>query len=625
MSVAHLPPIPMPDRHFIQSFDHVSIDILIVDDKPNNLRLLSTLLEREGYSVRKALDGEMAITAINTLSPDLVLLDIMMPGLDGYEVCKRLKDNPHTTEIPIIFLTALNEAFDKVKAFDVGGSDYITKPFQIEEVLIRIRNQVMLKLSEERMRHLNAELEERVIERTQQLQSANQQLLDMALHDMLTGLPNRALFMQELQGALDAHHQGNETFAVLFLDCDRFKIVNDSLGHCFGDAVLIHISQRLRSNLEPTDLLARLGGDEFAVLLPNILHSDQAIARTEALLQTFSRPFQIEGREIFLDASVGIVVGNKTYSKPEYILRDADNAMYRAKASKNHRYHVFDASMHQEALQRLQLEVDLRRAIEQGGLSLYYQPIVCLKTGRIVAVEALVRWFHEAHGMISPVDFIPVAEETGLIHPLGNWVLLEGCRQLRQWQVNQQVDESFSMSINLSVQQFHDPHLIDHIDQILQATQVRPQNLDLEITESVIMEGLMPTMNMLHQIKARQILLSLDDFGTGFSSLSYLHAFPFDLLKIDKSFIQRLDHTSSESVNLVPAIMAIAQTLKIQVIAEGIESLPQLRDLQRLNCARGQGFLFAKPMPPESLQPLLGVSLFNQPLSLDYSSTEVRS
>jgi diguanylate cyclase (GGDEF)-like protein len=600
----------MPDSHSAPLFDPQLVDILVVDDKPHNLRLLSTLLEREGYSVRKALDGEMALTAMHTLRPDIVLLDIMMPGIDGYEVCRRLKNNPKTCETPVIFLTALNEAFDKVKAFDVGGSDYITKPFQIEEVLVRIRNQVMLRVSEERMRALNATLEARVTERTQQLRMVNQQLLYMALHDLLTGLPNRALFMQELQQALDGNLE-EDPFAVLFLDCDRFKVVNDSLGHGFGDAVLIHLSERLQSTLEPGDLLARLGGDEFAVLLPKVRSAEVAIAKTDALLQSFAQPFQIEGREIFLNASVGIVLSHTSYTKPEYILRDADTAMYRAKASKVHQYHVFDASMHQAAVQRLQLEVDLRRAIEGETLSLYYQPIVCLKTGVIKGVEALVRWPHDQLGLISPEHFIPVAEETGLIHALGEWVLRQGCRQLKQWQSDRLVNDQFVMSLNLSVQQFHDPHLIHHIDAILAETQINPKNLDLEITESVIMDGLMPAMSLLRQIKERQILLSLDDFGTGFSSLSYLHSFPFDVLKIDKSFVRRLDHQADDAANLVPAIMAIARTLDIRVIAEGIESVHQFQELQQLNCALGQGYLFAKPMEPQTLQPLLGISLFN--------------
>lgn len=590
--------------------DCSSIDILIVDDMPNNLRLLATLLERQGYSVRKALDGDMAITAANVSCPDLILLDIMMPGMNGYDVCRHLKDNPKTVEVPVIFLTALNEVFDKVKAFEVGGADYITKPFQIEEVLIRIKNQIMLKVAERQLRNVNAELERRVQERTQELQAANAKLLDMAHHDLLTGLPNRTRFMQCLETLLHDYHQGGSTFSVLFLDCDRFKVVNDSLGHSFGDAVLLHLSQRLQNQLSSTDVLARLGGDEFAILLPNIVEQEAAIAKTELLLESLTEPFQINGREIFLDASVGIVLVHEDYTQPEYILRDADTAMYRAKASRSQQYHVFDVSMHQAVLQRLLIEVDLRKAIENQELILFYQPIVCLQTGCMTGTEALLRWNHSHHGLLSPDQFIPLAEETGLIGPIGRWVLSESCRQLHEWQEQGLVGQDFTMSVNLSAHHFHEPDLIAYIDQVLAMTHICPHNLDLEITETVIMDGLKHAMAMLRQLKQRQIKLSLDDFGTGFSSLSYLHSFPFDVLKIDKSFIRRLDGTKDPSTNLVPAIMAIAQTMNIQVIAEGIESASQLRELQALHCGLGQGYLFAKPMDATRIQPLLSQRLF---------------
>jgi diguanylate cyclase (GGDEF)-like protein len=593
--------------------DQSTLDVLIVDDMPNNLRLLATLLEREGYNVRKAIDGEMAIRATQTLKPDLILLDIMMPGLDGYEVCQELKKNLGMQDVPVIFLTALNEVFDKVRAFDVGGCDYITKPFQIEEVLLRIRNQIMLKEAEQQLRDVNAQLEVRVEQRTLELQQANAKLLKMALHDALTGLPNRSRFLQLLETAIARYQSEAIGFAVLFLDCDRFKVVNDSLGHSFGDTVLLSLSQRFQQTLPDSDTLARLGGDEFAVLLNGIDTIEEASAKANILLNSLSQPLQIDGREIFLDASVGIVLSGEGYTKPEYILRDADTAMYRAKASNGNQYHVFDTFMHQEALQRLQLEVDLRRAIENGELTLYYQPIVCIKTGKVKAVEALIRWQHPQRGLVSPAIFIPIAEETGLIHAIGWWVLEEACCQLRQWQQSDIVDSSFVMSVNLSAQQFQARNLVDGIDRILAKTGVQPQHLDLEITESVIMDGLKPTMTTLHQLKDRHIKLSLDDFGTGFSSLSYLHAFPFDVLKIDKSFVQRLD-SPTESINLVPAIMAIAHTINISVIAEGIETIQQLSHLRELNCPLGQGYFFAKPLPPSELPPLLTTPLTQAPV-----------
>jgi diguanylate cyclase (GGDEF)-like protein len=585
-------------------------DILIVDDTPENLRFLSTLLMKQGYSIRKALSGQMALTAVQTVIPNLILLDIMMPDIDGYEVCEKLKSDPKTSEIPVIFLSALSDAFDKVKAFSVGGADYIAKPFQFEEVLARVQNQLELRAAKIQNQQLNAQLEERVEERTYQLEITNQelrreineriilqeQLLKMALYDDLTGLPNRVLFIERLEQALKhTKEHSEEAFAVLFLDCDRFKVVNDSLGHLAGNELLISLARRLEELLGKYHTVARLGSDEFAIILTNIENISSVLLVADRILRSFSFPFQLNRQEIFINASIGIALSNLNYELPEHLLRDADIAMYRAKTLGKGQYQIFDPEMHDAAVQVLQLENDLRRAIERQEFIVHYQPIIALSTSKIVGFEALVRWDHSQRGMVSPGLFIPVAEETGLINQIGNWVLRESCHQLQQWYQEKLLDYPLFMSVNLSARQFAQADLIEQIDQILEETQLNPQNLKLEITESVLMNNTQSVKGIMQQLRQRRIQLCIDDFGTGYSSLSYLYNFPVDTLKIDRSFIRYLDE-KTESLGLIPAIMKIAQTLKMSVIAEGIETSEQLAQLKSLNCEFGQGYLFSKPV-----------------------------
>jgi diguanylate cyclase (GGDEF)-like protein len=584
-------------------------DILIVDDTANNLRLLSEMLVQQGYSVRKAISGQMALTAVRTLPPDIILLDIMMPEMDGYQVCQHLKSEPSTAEIPVIFLSALNEAFDKVKAFQVGAGDYITKPFQFEEVLIRVKNQLMLRTAERRIRQLNVDLETRVQERTRQLEEVNAQLLNLALHDALTGLPNRVSLMERLTEALQRSSQDpNYQFAVLFLDCDRFKLVNDSLGHLVGDELLIAVSRAIATTLNPEDTLARLGGDEFAILLTHLSSDHEATTVAQNILDVLAHPFQLSCCEVFTSTSIGIVLGHSGYTQPEHILRDADTAMYRVKKSGKCRYQLFDPTMHTEALQRLHLETDLRRAIQQQEFILHYQPIVSLATQRIRGFEALIRWIHPKRGYIPPNQFIGIAEETGLICEIGQWVLREACRQLREWQQQLPDDKSLTMSVNLSARQLTQTDLIAQIDEILDDTQLAPKDLKLEITESAIMENAELAITLLKQLQKRHIQLSIDDFGTGYSSLSYLHQLPVQMLKIDGSFVSRVD-IDGEKLELVRTIVNLAWNLGMEVTAEGVETSMQLAQLRALKCEFAQGYFFSKPLPAEAMLALLQTSV----------------
>ncbi len=593
-------------------------NILVVDDQNSNLQLLSDMLTRKQYQVSCADNGSMGLQIASSGWSDLILLDINMPQMNGYEVCQQLKLLEATRDIPVIFLSASDEIIDKQKAFAVGGVDYITKPFQLKEVLIRIENQLTIQSSKAKIKKLNLELENRVKQRTQELETINQKLiqeiqehqntqkklLHLALHDSLTGLCNRVFFLQKLTTALKEIKQYPERlFAVLYLDCDRFKLINDSFGHFLGDRVLIEVAQRIQSCLDQTDTLARFGGDEYAILLTNLKERHHAIKIAQQIQEKLYLPFQIQEYQFFCSASIGVVFGKSDYDLPVDILRDADTAMYYAKSQGKARYWVFNPKIHSQGLTRLKLETDLRLALKHQQLVVYYQPIICLQTDNISGFEALVRWNHPERGFVSPGEFIPIAEETGLIIPLGLWVMQEACHQLSRWQ-KQYPAHNLTMSVNLSVKQFAQPDLIEQIDRILQETQLDSQSLKLEITESAIMDRAESAMSILQQLKERHIKLSIDDFGTGYSSLSYLHRFPVDTLKIDRSFINRIGE-SGENLEIIEAIVTVAHNLGMTIVAEGIETPQQKVYLTNIHCEEGQGYLFSKPLSSKALESML--------------------
>ena len=433
---------------------------------------------------------------------------------------------------------------------------------------------------------------------------AEAQLRYDALHDTLTGLANRALFMQRLQAL------AGRCFAILFLDLDHFKVINDSLGHGLGDQLLVASARRLATCLTPQDTIARWGGDEFAILVAGA-DCDRATQLAECLHQRLRSPFNLDGHEVFAAASIGITLGNSS-SSPEELLRNADTAMYRAKSLGRNRHEVFDAEMHARVVTLLQLETDLRRALsytptQLSEFQLHYQPIVSLCTRRIVGFEALVRWQHPDRGLIAPAEFIPLAEDTGLIVPLGQWILGEACRQLRQWKQQFPTCLPLSISVNLSTKQFAQTNLMEQVHQILQQTKITGLAIDLklEITESALMENPDKATTLLQQLKDLGVKLLIDDFGTGYSSLSYLHRFPFDTVKIDQSFVSGMDRCNDQS-EIVRAIVSLAHTLGMNVIAEGVETAAQLAQLQELGAEYGQGYLFAQPLPPEAAEHLLG-------------------
>lgn len=435
---------------------------------------------------------------------------------------------------------------------------------------------------------------------------AEEQLIHNAFYDHLTGLPNRALFMDRLgQAIARAKQHSHYLSAVLFVDLNRFKMVNDSLGHQAGDQLLGYLAQRLLECLRPTDTLARLGGDEFAILLEEIQTVSDATRVAESIQQALNTPFYLNGHELYATASIGVAYSTTGYEQPEDLLRDADIAMYHAKAQGKGCYEVFDRAMYAQTVALLQLENDLRRGIERQEFQLHYQPIVSLSTGKITGFEALVRWNHPERGLVPPVEFIPLAEETGLIFPLGWWILEEACRQLAIWQQEFPSYSSLSVNVNLSVKQFSQPDFLQKIDQILQKTGLEGRSLKLEITESLLQEKSDWLKSLLYQLQKRNIQLCIDDFGTGYSSLSRLHNFPINILKVDRSFVSRLG-ANGENSEIVQAIVMLAHHLGMEVVAEGVESSEQAGQLRALQSESGQGYFFSRPLDIKAVAALLG-------------------
>lgn len=696
--------------------------VLIVDDTPTNLAVMSEALSDAGFETAVATSGERALKQIERRSPDLILLDVMMPGMDGFELCRRLKAEPRHCDIPIIFMTALADINSKVQGFDLGAVDYITKPFQEREVLARVGTHLSLKKTQEKLKqsetrlenllnsldeivwsatlqpfqffHINPVVEKvcgisaqallensapwldsihaedlgrisqqfsnaqdqqrlrfeyrlqnvrgetrwlttkaqiRFCQDRQQLVAdgithdisqrklAESQLHYTACHDDLTGLVNRSYFIQAVDQMLAQRSQ--ERFAVLFIDLDRFKTVNDSLGHHRGDQLLIEIADILRQSVRPGDIVARLGGDEFTILLRHLCDENEGQGIIQRLQQKLETSFELDkGITVAMSASIGVVVGAPKYNSALELLRDADIAMYQAKKLGKACHQLFSEGMYEAALKKINLEKDMRLALDHcrrdrqrgadaasaeerrdssapqpGKFMLYYQPIFELSRLALMGFEALVRWDHPTHGMISPADFIPLAEETGLIVPMGEEILRQALAQLRRWKLRYPNWSELTMSVNLSSRQLQDPGFLNMVDQVLLDSEIHPSLVKLEITESLLMQGGEAGFAILSELRSRGFSLSLDDFGTGYSSLSYLHRFPINTLKIDRSFIQTLE-PGVNSFEIVRTITELARSLRMDVIAEGVETTQQSEHLKSLDCEMVQGYFFSKPL-----------------------------
>jgi diguanylate cyclase (GGDEF)-like protein len=588
--------------------------ILIVSDQEKELITLSETLKVNGFDIDQQFSGNALLQAAKTITSDLILLDDQLSDIDSYEVCKALTSLPGTSGIPILLMSSLDASLDRAKIFQSGAVDYLAKPFQIQEVLTRINTQLKLKLTHQSHRSPGQSCGQRkhFKKRSICIHPKSSHKINRCKYipgspsagDALTRLPDRKWFLQRLAQALHQTQQDpDRMFAVLFLDCDRFKLINSSYGHQIGDQLLMEMAHRLDACLRPTDAIARFGGDDFTILIEGIRSTSHAITTAERIHKQLTAPFIIDSQQIFINVNIGIVLGTQDYQNPETVLRDADVAMQYAKGSTSI-YEVFAPGMHCHVRNTLKLETDLRLALQHQELQVHYQPIVSLSSGEITGFEALVRWYHPETGFISPQTFIPIAEETGLIFPIGAWVLEEACRQLRIWQDQNLISKSAIISVNLSVKQFSQLHLIDQIDQILQQSGLLGQNLQLEITESAIINNDELAMRILQQLGDRNIRLSLDDFGTGYSSLSYLHRFPVNSLKIDRSFIQKIND-DRKNLEIVRAIITLAHQLDMAVTAEGIEAVQQLTQLQSLGCEFAQGYFLSKPLAPEVVEELL--------------------
>ncbi len=470
----------------------------------------------------------------------------------------------------------------------------------------RARAEIERERAEQAERHVQ-ELNNYIAEQeriSRVLEETKEHFRHAAFHDSLTGLPNRAMFTELLKAEIESSKRNNDhLFAVLFLDLDRFKNINDSLGHTHGDLLLVAFAERLEKTLRPLDTLARFGGDEFAILLSSIVDTTDAVRVAERIHSELCQPFDLDRNSAFATASIGIALSSSGYDRPEDILRDADIAMYRAKENGKARYEMFDHAMHARAVSRLQLESDLRRAVEQKEFCVYYQPIIALETGRLAGFEALVRWNHPRQGLVAPADFIPVAEETGLIVPIGQWVLEEACTKIHEWQLISPIHRALSLSVNLSARQVAQPDLLDRIKDALEHSKLDPHHLKLEITESVVMENAEAAVQVFKQLRSLGVQLSIDDFGTGYSSLSYLHRFPLNYLKIDRSFVKRLSTDHDHAI--VKTISTLAHNLGMEVIAEGVETEEQYQRLKDLGCEYGQGYLFSRPIDNDGVISLL--------------------
>jgi len=556
--------------------------LLVVDDDANNRDMLSRRLIRRGYNVQVAEDGQQALDKIFRDHFDLILLDQMMPGMSGLDLLRLLRATYSQSELPVIMVTAVDESETVVEALNQGANDYVMKPVDLPVVAARIQ----------------AQLARSHTDRTTKMS------------DQLTGLCNRSMLSSRLASALIAQRRADRgLLAVLLLDLDGFKLVNDSFGHSTGDQLLIEVASRLRNiagacGYSDPSSVARIGGDEFVVLIEKAENPDQVSATAQAILMSLTRPMYLKGVQVSVAASVGMALTRDGNCTPEDLLRDADLAMYRAKELGKNRCERFEPELRERVNARLTAAIDLRHAVERGELLALYQPKVELATRKIVGFEALLRWRHPQQGLVGPGVFIPIAEETGLIISIGDWILQEACRQLKIWQAKFPSEPPISMNVNLSVKQLSDPLLLSRVKKVLDETGIAAETLKLELTESALIPEIDAAAGVLSELRALHVGLKLDDFGTGYSSLSYLRNLHFDSLKIDRSFVSKLG-SDEDTHAIVGTIVNLAHTLHMNVVAEGIETEQQLTELVELGCDSGQGYYFAKPLDTDAAEKLL--------------------
>lgn len=591
-----------------------SSKILIVDDNPTNLAILFDYLDAANFRVFVAEDGESAIEQVYFARPDIILLDVMMPGIDGFETCRRLKNNPDTKDIPVIFMTALTDTADKITGFEAGAVDYVTKPLHNEEVLARVNIHLTIQRLKNNLANQNKHLKQEVIARTK----AETELYHRAFHDALTNLPNRTLFTNHLERVIERNQEENDKqFAVLFVDLDRFKIINDSMGHMVGDQLLTHVARRLETCVRNDDVVARLGGDEFAILLDSVSHISEAEQIAIRIQNELARPLVLESYEIFTTASIGITFSNNHYTSPDDFLRDADMAMYQAKTAGKARHALFDASQRHLPATRLQLESELWQALDRNELKITYQPILSLIDGKIVAAETVLNWAHPKRGTLLPNEFMHLAEETGLIEPIGNWLLGAVCSQMGQWYAAGYA--SISTIVPVSTRQFQSQSFVGMVKKTLEDSGIPPRLLTLDITENTLSNE--SSVAKLNKLNAIGIKFSINDFGLD-SSLKCLKSPALSILKINRTFVNGITTTPSDRATIV-GIISMAHSLDLKVLAEGIETRDQVEFLRQQKCDEMQGTLLFPPLSIEKMTRLLqdseassGIPLVSQEFDL---------
>jgi diguanylate cyclase (GGDEF)-like protein len=551
--------------------------VLVVDDDRSTRSTLRHTLQRDGFRVEEAADGAQALAMLARFQPDVILMDAMMPVMDGFTACARMQELPNAGDIPVLMITALQDNSSVERAFAAGASDYIPKPIHYAVLSQRVRRIIEANRAEKRIRHL-------------------------AYNDVLTNLPNRTLFFELLGKSVEQAGLEGRQVGVLFMDLDRFKYVNDNLGHHVGDRLLQAVAKRVRAAVRGDDIVARLGGDEFTVILNELDNPAAAATAAHNIVRTLAAPFPVDGHDIFVTASVGIAMYPHDGGDVATLVKHADSAMYRAKRTSSG-FQFYESSMEHSISEHVRLESDLRRALEQGQqLEVHYQPQARLTDGHIIGMEALVRWRHPTRGMIAPAEFIPLAEETGLINPLGDWVLRSACAQLQQF-IRAGLPP-LRVAVNLSVRQLLQKDFAASVEAVLADTGLAPHLLELEITESTLMENAQDTLAALHRLHTLGVRLSIDDFGTGYSSLSYLKRFPVDIIKIDRSFVCDVPQ-DADDMAIVTAIIALAHSLRLEVVAEGVETEAQLAFLRGRNCDLMQGYHLSPAIPADQFAALI--------------------
>jgi len=573
--------------------------ILVIEDMTTLREEIMETLKFEGFEVLGAADGDLGVAMAKTTLPNLIICDIMMPKLDGYETLRALRSDPATATIPFIFLTAKAEKSNMRQGMDLGADDYLTKPFSTEELVGAIAARLQ-KHDEIQAQYdsaiRNAQAQHEVI--IKQIE-ANYEY--SAHHDALTQLPNRILFHQYLQEAIAKAETDHTALAVMFVDIDDFNIINNSLGHKIGDLLFKAIAARLKTSIPNCDILARLHGDELAIILVDQAELANLKSAAQRILEMIAKPYNIYGHEIFITASLGATVYPNDHQEIDGLIKNADMALYFAKSQGRSTTKFYSSDLNVRSSEQMAIENSIRRALDRGEFRLYYQPIIDMLSRQIVAAEALIRWQHPELGIVMPAKFIPVAESTGLILPLGEWVIRTACQQCQVWQ---SMGLNLSVAVNVSSLHFKQENLVDTLKSILNTIDIPHHKLEIEITENIVMQNTTATANTLSALKAMGIQIAIDDFGTGYSSLSYLKSFAVDYLKIDKSFIQDVGIDKHDAA-IIMAIIDLAHSLSLKVIAEGVETQEQLDFLERNKCDRVQGYLFSVPLPVEQFEQLV--------------------